>query len=85
MAKTTNKKPRNPSLGVNFEHGMDGGVVAYDGNTEILLALLPPNTPITVREANALAVAYKRVGKVLDTAQSLRVVKSIRASVKSAS
>lgn len=82
MAKPSSKKARGPSLGVNFEHGLDGGVVVYDGHTEVLLALLPPETPITVKEANALAVAYKKVGKVLDTAQSLRIVTNLRKKPK---
>jgi hypothetical protein len=82
MAQAKTKKPRGPSLGVNFEHGQDGAVVAYTGTEEVVLALLPPDTPVTVTEANALAIAYRRIGQVLNASQSLRVVKEIKLKPK---
>lgn len=65
MAGTTQKgkTPRGASLGVNFEHGPDGAVVAYIGDLEHVIAYIPKNYSVNVRAATALAVYYRENSK----------------------
>jgi hypothetical protein len=80
MATSKNRKAKRvASLGVNFEHGINGAVVVYDGQEEIVLAMIPENVSVSVRQATALACKYRKVGAILNVAQSKRVLKELKA------
>lgn len=56
---------RTTSLGVNFEHGMNGAVVVYDSakQIELIIAYLPENYFVNVAMATYLASAFSKNSK----------------------
>ena len=69
---------RETSLGVNFEHGINGAVVVYVNNEEVVMAMIPEDCSVDSRQATALAVRYREKGNQIVTVdESTRILKKL--------
>jgi hypothetical protein len=69
---------RETSLGVNFEHGINGAVVVFVNNEEVVMAMIPENCSVDSKQATALAARYRDKGNQIVTVdESSRILKKL--------